>query len=358
MGRLVSFESAALTEALAEARKTYSGKAIDVSAIYTNSKSDKVIVNFPAGYADLLSGVNSFTFSTPKADMKFDSKAIEEIAAVEDSVQFILGNDFPKDKLSSLINTKYDYYDITSTMTFDEGNITVTLPYEATSDTVGKYAVVYSFDGEKLDNIGSSATYTPGAITFETSKVMPYIITVESLGFEDIETHWAKDYINFVAARGIFNGRSEAEFDPDSDLSRGMLVTVLGRLEQIDVSGYNCMFSDVDKNLYYAPYIEWARQNGIVGGVGDNKFEPDRSVTRQEIAVIVTRYLEFKNKTLKTDSITYSDGTNIDSWAKDSVNKVGNAGIITGVGTEFQPKQNATRAQAATILQRIIAYLD
>ncbi|MBQ4137624.1 MAG: S-layer homology domain-containing protein [Clostridia bacterium] len=72
----------------------------------------------------------------------------------------------------------------------------------------------------------------------------------------------------------------------------------------------------------------------------------------------MSRYLEFKGKTLKTDALTYTDSAKIDGWAKDFVNKAGNAGIITGVGTEFQPKSNATRAQAATILQRIVAYLD
>ena len=359
-GYVVNFDSAALTEALKEARAAYPGKAIDVKAIYTKNTPDDLIVNFPEGYADLLSGVNSFTFDTPRADMEFDAKAIAEIAAVKESVQFRFGHEEPKETLEELLKDKYEYYDISSTATFTEGSIKVTLPYEATSDIVGKYAVVYSYNAEekKLENIGSSASYAPGAMSFETSKVMPYVITIEAVGFEDIENHWARDYINFVATRGIFNGRSETEFDPDTALSRGMLVTVLGRLEQIDVSGYNCMFTDVDKNLYYAPYIEWARQNNIVGGVGDNKFEPDRSVTRQEIAVIVSRYLEFKGKTLKTDALTYSDSANIDSWAKESVNKAGNAGIITGVGTEFQPKNEATRAQAATILQRIISYLD
>ena len=359
-GRLVSLDPASLTEALKEARASYPGKAIDVKAVYTNSEGGNVIVNLPEGYAALLAGVNSFAFDTPKADMVFDAKAIAEIALVDDSIQFIFGTNEPKDELAKLVKGKYEYYDISSTMTFKDGSVKVTLPYEASSEIIGKYAVVSTYDkaGAKLESVGSGASYTPGAMSFETKKVMPYVITVESVGFKDIEKHWARDYINFVAARGIFNGRSETEFDPDSALSRGMLVTVLGRLEQIDVSGFNCMFADVDKNLYYAPYIEWARQNNIVGGVGDNKFEPDRSVTRQEIAVIVSRYLEFKGKTLKTDALTYTDSAKIDGWAKDFVNKAGNAGIITGVGTEFQPKSNATRAQAATILQRIVAYLD
>ncbi len=359
-GRLVSLDAAALTQALKEADSKYPGKKIDVSAVYSGTADGDLIVNLPEGYADILKGVNSFSFDTPKAYMCFDAKAVEELAEVDDSVQFIFGNDVPKNELAKLTKGKYDYYDITSTAALKDGKVKVTLPYEVTSDNIGKYAVVSAYNAEekKLEAVGSSAAYSAGEMSFETAKVMPYVITVESVGFKDIEKHWARDYINFVAARGIFNGRDEETFDPDTALSRGMLVTVLGRLEQIELSGYNCMFADVDKNLYYAPYIEWARQNNIVGGVGNNKFEPERSVTRQEMAVIISNYLEFKGKKLDVAEQGYDDKEKIDSWAKDSVNKVGKAGIITGVGKEFQPKSEATRAQAATILQRIIAYLD
>lgn len=357
-GRLVSLDADVLEDALDAAKAKYSGRKIVVKVVYSGDASDNLIVNLPEGYAYLMGSVESFEFETDKANMKFDSAAIAEMAIVDDSVQFIFGKEIPKDKLEDLISSEYEYYDISSTVKFDDGNVTVSLPYKAANDILGKHAVVYSYNGKKLASVGSVATYENGVITFNTSKITPYLVTIEEVGFEDVENHWGKDAINFVAARGIFNGVSETKFDPDSQISRGMLVTVLGRLDQIDVAGYNCMFADVDKNMYYAPYIEWARRNNIVGGTGDNKFEPDRTVNRQEIAVIVSRYLEYKGKKLDSDAVKYSDASNIDSWAKEYVYKVNNAGIITGVGTEFQPKANATRAQAATILKRIAEFLD
>ncbi len=357
-GRLLSFEASTLSDALSAAAKKYPNNKVTIKAVYSGNMDSDFIVNFPEGYADLLSDVESFTLETPKATMKFDAKAIAEMAVVKDSVQFIFGNEVPEDELKELLVSEYKYYDISSTMKFEDGNVTVTLPYKATSDVIGKHAVVYFYDDEKLESVGSTPTYASETIKFDTSMVVPYVVTVIDLGFEDIDNHWGRDAINFVAARGIFNGTSATEFSPDSQLSRGMLVTVLGRLDQIDVAGFNCMFTDVDKNMYYAPYIEWARRNNIVGGTGDNKFEPDRSINRQEIAVIISRYLEYKGKTLNANSVTYTDAANIDSWAREFVNKVSNAGIITGVGTEFQPKANATRAQAATILKRIIEFMD
>ncbi len=357
-GRLVSLDADVLKNALDAAKSKYSGRKIAVKVVYSGDASDNLIVSLPEGYAYLMRSVESFAFETDRANMMFDSAAIAEMAIIDDSVQFIFGKEIPEDKLEDLISSEYEYYDVSSTVKFDDGNVTVSLPYKAANDILGKHAVVYSYDGKKLVSVGSAATYEDGVITFNTSKITPYLVTIEEVGFEDIKNHWGKDAINFVAARGIFNGVSETKFDPDSQISRGMLVTVLGRLDQIDVAGYNCMFADVDKNMYYAPYIEWARRNNIVGGTGDNKFEPDRSVNRQEIAVIVSRYLEYKGKKLDSAAVQYSDVSSIDSWAKEFVYKVNNAGIITGVGTEFQPKEKATRAQAATILKRIAEFLD
>ena len=238
------------------------------------------------------------------------------------------------------------------------GSVEISLPYANSANIDGKYIVVYSTDGKKLYNIAGEPTYSNGTISFTDSTVKSYVVTVEQLGFEDIENHWARNSINFVSARGIFNGRSETQFDPDSPISRGMIVTVLGRLEGIDISDYNCMFSDVDKNQYYAPYIEWARRNGIVGGSGDNMFEPDRGVSRQELAVIIARYLRNMKgcNDLSDSEITYSDSSDIDSWAKADVNKVGNAGIITGSDGKFLPRSEATRAQAAAILERVVKF--
>ena len=141
-------------------------------------------------------------------------------------------------------------------------------------------------------------------------------------------------------------------------MTRGMLVTVLGRLEGINVENYNCAFEDVDKNMYYAPYIEWARREKIVGGVGDNKFEPDRMVTRQEMAVIIARYLDFKQVASDGKDYGFGDAKTIDSWAVLSVNKMANLGIITGIDGNFEPKGSATRAQTATILRRVQKLFD
>ncbi len=357
-GTLLSLDTKVLEEAIAEAKKSYPSKKIDIIGTTNNVSDDELILNFPEGYGAALDEVDTFKFTAADVTLEFDSKALDTIVSTKKSVQIILRDKELPEALSQKLKNGYEYFDLSVSEEITDGSVTVTLPYKNAAGINGKHVVVYTTDGEKLIPIGTEASYSNGYLTFADSTIRPYILTVEELGFKDIENHWAKNSINFVAARGIFNGRSETVFDPEGELSRGMLVTVLGRFEGIDVSGFNCMFSDVDKNQYYAPYIEWARRNNIVGGVGDNKFEPDRVVNRQEMAVIIARYLEFKGFTLDETEMNYSDYAEIDSWAKTFANKVGNAGIITGSDGAFLPKNAANRAQAATILERIVKYVD
>lgn len=357
-GTLLNLDANVLTEAVAAAKKSYPSKKIDVVGTTTNVSDDELILNFPEGYGAALDAVDTFKFTAADVTLKLNSKALDTIVSAKESVQIILRDNELDEKLTEKLTNGYEYFELSVSKEIADGSVTVTLPYKNAAGVNDKHIVVYTTDGEKLIPIGTEASYSNGYLTFTDSTVRPYILTVEELGFEDIENHWAKNSINFVAARGIFNGRSETVFDPEGELSRGMLVTVLGRFEGIDVSGYNCMFTDVDKNQYYAPYIEWARRNNIVGGVGDNKFEPDRVVNRQEMAVIIARYLEFKGFTLDETEMNYSDYAEIDSWAKTFANKVGNAGIITGSDGAFLPKNAANRAQAAAILERIVKYVD
>lgn len=89
----------------------------------------------------------------------------------------------------------------------------------------------------------------------------------------------------------MFSGTTATAFSPDTATSRGMLVTALGRLAGVDTSAYKTVsFTDVAADKYYAPYIEWAYKKGIVSGTGSSQFDPDRAITREEIALILSNY--------------------------------------------------------------------
>lgn len=123
----------------------------------------------------------------------------------------------------------------------------------------------------------------------------PAIVDASALPFTDVVAGTPfYDAIEFVYEAGLFKGVSDTEFDLWGDMTRGMFVTVLGRLDGVDVEAYaGTSFADVAEDAYYAPYVEWAAENGIVLGYGDGNFGPDDSVTQEQAAVIIARYARY-----------------------------------------------------------------
>lgn len=180
--------------------------------------------------------------------------------------------------------------------------------------------------------------------------------------FSDIATHWGKSYIDFVTEREIFVGTSDRIFSPDAGMTRAMLATVIGRLYERSYGPLSAtdknVFTDVDDDSWYGAYLDWAADNGIIQGVGGTRFEPDRQVTRQELAAMLYRFAQFikaDTSMLADKTLSYSDATAIDAWASQAALYTQQAGIITGrIDNAFAPKETATRAEVAAMLQRFI----
>lgn len=177
--------------------------------------------------------------------------------------------------------------------------------------------------------------------------------------FSDInEDDWFYDSVMYAVENGIFSGVSDDEFLPNGPMTRGMYVTVMGRIAGIgkDYPMKEGLFSDVESNAYYAPYVMWAVDKGISQGTGDNKFSPDSLVTREQMATFTVRFfdayeIEYPDSSSKDFP---SDFNNIEGYAKDSVMKLWNSDLLKGDDKgNFSPKNNATRAEAATFSGRI-----
>jgi len=138
-------------------------------------------------------------------------------------------------------------------------------------------------------------------------------------------------------------------------MTRGMLVTVLYRMNDSEEE-FEQIFNDVSENEYYAIPITWASKNGIVNGVGNNIFAPNKSISREDLATILYRYITKYNLQVEKedDNTNYSDEDYISNYAKDSVKSLSNMGIIKGKNdNKFDPKGQSTRAEVATILMRL-----
>ena len=125
----------------------------------------------------------------------------------------------------------------------------------------------------------------------------------------------------------------------------------------VNTSDYTSQnFADVNSQMYYSPYIAWANNMGIVGGVGQGRFAPDKVLTREEMAVMMSKFLKVSNKNLnaKGTVTSFNDGSNIESWAKDAVSEMARLGVVSGMGDgNFAPKKPFTRAQVAQVLFNI-----
>ena len=180
--------------------------------------------------------------------------------------------------------------------------------------------------------------------------------------FSDTEEHWAKDAINFVVEKGIFAGVSDTEFGPDTKVSRGMLVTVFGRMAGVSETMYrNSKFKDVSQDDYFASFVAWAETNGIASGVALDSFAPNEEITREQMALMLVNFAKYLGVEFKADkSYLFKDKNNISSWANDAVETLAKAGIMNGrENGEFDPKGTATRAECAVMLMKFYSdYLE
>lgn len=169
--------------------------------------------------------------------------------------------------------------------------------------------------------------------------------------------HWAHDGIDFAISHGLFNGMSETRFEPDTTMTRAMLVTVLWRSSDMPEYSTN-PFSDVPQNGWYSSAVRWASACDIVNGVGAAQFDPQGNITREQLATILYRFALYKNKEAAERKALseYSDCLCVSSWAEDAMQWAVAEGIISGTQSQgkmlLQPRDYATRAQVATILMR------
>ena len=318
-------------------------------------------------------GVTSLELNGSPVAVSFDTKALAEIQ--KQSSGNISITIVPNAKLSAsakgIIGTR-PVYDLTVSYTKDGKNATVTsfgggmatvsVPYTpAKGEAVGGlYAVYVDAKGNATCIAGSAYDANSGCVMFTTTHFSLYGIgyTAPSAKFTDITNHWAKESIDYVVGRGLLSGTTETTFAPDTAMTRGMLVTALGRLASVDTKAYTTnSFTDVTADSAFRPYIEWAYKKGIVQGTGNGKFEPDRAITREEIAVIFANFAKATGYTLpvtRTATI-YADASSIGEAYKTAVTAMQQAGIMMGgSGNKFNPKSSATRAEVSSMLHRYI----
>ncbi|MBS6348770.1 MAG: S-layer homology domain-containing protein [Oscillospiraceae bacterium] len=164
---------------------------------------------------------------------------------------------------------------------------------------------------------------------------------------------WYAEAAAYCRDNGLMAGTGETTFSPDTPMTRGMLVTVLYRLAgspSLENENLGYPFADVPGDSWYADGVYWARLNGVVSGYSDSAFGPNDPLTREQLAAILWRYA---GSPAVAGSASFADESDIASWAASAVDWAQESGYISGMGgNRFDPDGTATRAQVAVILMR------
>lgn len=305
----------------------------------TNKTNDKITVKFNGTNKDVAKDATE-TFSYTKSSSGSSSSGKTTYKVTTSAVNNGGVNASPSSAEKGAV--------ITITLSPDKGykldKLTVTDGSGKTVSTVKKSDTVYTF------------TMPASAVKVGVSYVKA-TETPSKTKFNDVSANdWFASAVDYVTGKGMMNGTADNTFSPKANTTRGMVVTVLYRLEN-QPSTSAASFTDVASGAYYANAVAWANANGIVSGYGSGKFGPNDKVTREQLAAILYRYAQYKKYDVSvgedTNILSYDDAQSISSYAIPAIQWACGAGVVTGKsGSKLDPKGNATRAEVAAMLMR------
>ena len=327
------------------------GNQISIAPTITGKASKVHFMLSGASIARLQTAGQELNLGTASLNLLIGSGALSALSAMKaNTVTFTVGATDSDYEISVLADGKE---------AAELPGLTALVP--VSGGTGGTAAVLERGDGTEETN--RLSFMENGVLYVPLSGRSAFSVRDGSRNFTDTNGSWAEDSIQFVAARGLFQGNSNNQFSPNGSMTRGMLVTVLGRLSGADVSQYGSdSFPDIKADAYYARYAAWASKEGIVKGFEDGGFGGEAPVTREQLAVILTNFLNsmgFKLKDQLLHDAAFSDQGQIGDYAEDGINALYRAGVLSGKkGNLFDPKGTATRAQIAVMLNRLIAEIQ
>lgn len=305
----------------------------------TNKTNDKITVKFNGTDKGVAAGATeTFSYTKPSSGGSSSGKTTYKVTTSAVNNGGVNASPSSAEKGAT----------ITITLSPDKGykldKLTVTDGSGKSVSTVKKSDTVYTF------------TMPASAVKVGVSYVKA-TETPSKTKFNDVSANdWFASAVDYVTGKGMMNGTADNTFSPKANTTRGMVVTVLYRLEN-QPSTSAASFTDVASGAYYANAVAWANANGIVSGYGSGKFGPNDKVTREQLAAILYRYAQYKKYDVSvgedTNILSYDDAQSISSYAIPAIQWACGAGVVTGKsGSKLDPKGNATRAEVAAMLMR------
>lgn len=286
-----------------------------------------------------------------KGDVRIIAAEISDSTKLTDEQKAAVGN-----------NPVYDfgvYVGDTRVSEFGSGSVTISLPYTPKSGENMNGIVIYYVDAYSNLQMIQNGIYDAktGTISFTVNHFSLYMIGYNYKTFTDIALHWGKNAVEFSASRGLVSGVGNGMYEPYREVKRCEFVQMVWNVMQLP-DGRAAEFADVKADAWYYKSIMATKAVGLLDGllIDSNNFDPDRPITREEMAVIMANAAKYKGKKLPADTgdldAMYADTADITKEYKERVWQTISCGLMIGSNAsggkmQFTPKTTATRAEAA-----------
>lgn len=266
------------------------------------------------------------------------------------------------------VNIAGEVYNITLQLKHSGGTIDLatassgvelTLPYgnDADAELLGIY--YYNEESKQWEYVGGQVDEAKQTVTVTLQHLSTYGVLEYAKSFTDVPAnHWAHRTLEVLAAKHIVNGTSDTHFTPNGATTRAEFTSLLVRALGLTDTASAVPFTDVQAGQWYAKEVAAAYEAGLVSGVTADKFEPNAKITREQMAVLLVRAMEYKNRKISytgQETSSLKDQASISTWAQESVNKALAAGLLQGKGNgSFDPSAEATRAETAQVILNLL----
>ena len=285
------------------------------------------------------------------------------VIAIEDQLDYTIGREYLESLTEAFKSTSGEGVRfISSDLVESNGCKGIRIQFAEESTGINIYAEYYQFKSDNYSYMLMFMTFDQSYLTSQEKNNIfnSFVIkdTVESsygIPFTDVPSQsWFFSSVKYTYEKGIILGTTKSTFNPNTKLTRGMLVTILHRMEGKPQPTTQNKFSDVSSSQYYYDAVRWAAEKGIVHGYNNGTFGPDKNITRQDLAVMLRNYAQYKGKNVNVTANLnkFSDGNIVSDYARSAVEWAVGKGVITGNnnGASLTPHANSTRAEAAGMM--------
>ena len=378
---------------------TMPAESVAIKAIFARNSAVTPPINPPTVSEETTDAIQdaqpgeTVTVDLSGGSTKLDKEVFETLAGKDvtlvidlgDDVSWtVKGSDIPEDAdftdidLNVTMNSDGIPVDVVNAITGERSSVQITLAHDGAfgftmtltaplgKENAGYWANLYHYDedAEALNFEAAAKIGDDGSVSLALSHASQYAIVIDdhnhgvvTLPFTDVSAgDWFYDPVCYVYSQGLMTGTSATTFEPNTSLSRAMLVAVLHRLEGSPAASAGD-FTDVADSDWYAQAVNWAASVGVVNGFDDGTFQPNAAITREQMAAILRNYAAYKgfDVTASGSLSTFTDAASVSDWAKESVEWAVGSGLLGGYeDSTLQPQGTTTRAEVASVLQRAL----